>query len=317
MHRVLEPEAFSKFLEEFNKLDKYSFREGYVIDKEMGITYPPYPKGLQAGAILSTFSHLSDCVESEPDKIFLQQRSNELVYGFLSFMKRRWPNTIRHKIRVSKHEKVLGEWFRAAYALCEGTASYIPLKNSDSRIGVDGAAFFHHCAKDLAEGNGIVSLLITLYPPQEVDQSMPLLGRKLAEGHAEKQAKAINESTRNKEKCELYLKSIVRRIRDLERPTPFNERLGYFGTLLHYAIISVEKDNVLRLGAWKDFCVQTKNYIEMVGSKHYAIAKQSKDGYVFLDRGKKVPRKKLKLKSHSGPTFQELNIFLGQGPKAM
>lgn len=318
MHRVLEPEAFVNFLRQFNELSKHSFYEGYVLDKKMGITCPPYPPGLKPGAILSTFFHLPDCVENEADKILLQQRSKELVSGFLFFMRDRWPNTIRHKLRIPKHGKVLGGWLRAAYALCLETAPYIPIEKGDNRLGVDGPAFFHQCSKDLAEGNGIISLLVTLYPPKEVDESNIAPERlKEAIKEAGKQARAADRSTVNREDCTQYLKSIVTRIKNHEQPIPLHGRIGYFGTLLHYATAAAENDNELKNGVLKDFCAQTRDYIEMVGSKQYAIAKRKNDGSVFLSSGKRGPEKKLALESQATHTFQELNIFLDRGPKAM
>lgn len=284
MNRCLE------FVKTFSALDRYSFSEGRKIDKTLGISYPPYPEGLQVGAILSALAHLPECIKEESDQIILQQRSGEMMAGFFSFIRTRWPRTIKKKLRISREGKVLGECFESIYALCLEVSPYIPLsREKGSALGVDGPSFFHDCMKEMTLNNSVISMLITLYPPVTSHQK-----------------RAYEKSKSNKEECGIYLKAIVTRIKNGEMPSPVPDRsesgqIGYLGTLLHYAVVASNQDEILRKGAFQNFQAATKNYIDLVSSKRYAIARTKPDGIVVLERGKRGSSEKLMLQTAGMP----------------
>lgn len=286
MHKILKPEVFSEYVQKFSALDAYSAREGLLIDKEIGVAYPPYPEGLKVGGILSVLFHLHECVSEESDQIFLQNRASELTVGFLSFVRSRWPRTLKDKLRIPETGKVLGGLLESLYALCLEVAPYVPVSREEgAALGVDGPAFFHNCMKELAQCNGIATSLDMHYPPK-------------TSAHERERKRA----TVNKEQSKLYLRSIIMRIQRREHPKPFpcgskSAKLGYMGTMFHYAVTASEQDATLRKGAFIDFLKAARAYIDLISSKKYALTVTKSDGSVVLSRGKRASPKKSTLVS--------------------
>ena len=288
MRNILPPQTFVSYLLEFEKLDSFSLLDGRRIEKNLGVPDPPFPDGLQPGALISTFNHFPDCVESENDKVFLEARSREMRNGFFHFMRQRWPETVPSKLRLPGKVKPLGRWYESLYSLCLDVAPYIPL---DAENRADGPALFHFCVKEILLGNGVMAMLDLLYPPV-----------------TKKQARNRSAGTKNKRRSGEYLESVVTRIRRLEPPQ--GDELGYFGTLLSYAVEKSAGDRRLRTGALKEFGIATREYAKSTASKNYGTVRANGKGDMVLDRGPKAANIKLSSETAGTHTFQEVSVFL-------
>jgi hypothetical protein len=298
MQNVLEPEIFRNYLQEFVKLDEYSLSVGGRLDAVLGITYPPFPEGLQVGAMLFAFKHFPDCVGSEANKILLELRAEETAMGFLHFLKQRWPKALKKSRRLPSAYKPLGSWYEATYELCLQVTPYIPIKGFS---GVDGAAFFHKCVKEIAMANGVCAMIDMFYPPNtKTDERQRERG-----GY-------------NKRESGIYLNSLITRLSNGEKPTPpYGNAYGFFGTLLYYAVVAAEKDNTLRSKTFRAFIKATRDYVSFISGRNCATVRKINDGKVVASQGPKGPNKKLKTISTENTTFQELSVFYSSVPNSM
>lgn len=313
MKNILALEELSQYIEQFNQLEMYGRSKGPRLDEKLGITYPPFPKGLNIGGLVIMLTHFSDCVESPSHKKLFKLRADHMGNGLAFFLRKRWPKpfkAIKIDERLSSSAKPLGIWLEALYDLCLQVAPYIPI---EGRLGVDGADLFHYCVKDVLMANGAAAAFDFLYPPRK-EKLETLDGKELK---SDKEMRS--EGERNKRQSREYLRRLVTRFSQLESPSPTkkNGGHGYLGTLLYYAILAVDSDKELRQGEMKKFVNATRAYFDEISSKSHAPISVSSTGLVTQKQGPKLPSKKVAVETTDIPTFQELSVFYRGSPKAV
>lgn len=264
MFRYLEEADAQLFFDKFLQVSESEAQveRGSRFDRESDINYPPYPSGLDIGHLLCNLSSIPECFGNEQVQEIARHHATGQIYGLLHFLRKRWGYKPKQFGNLPARHEPLGNWYLAAYKLCEQVAPYIKTKNADAGTGVNAAHWMKMCIQEIAINGGLFSLLDILYPPKEIGlkSNMPK-----DDAAAKRRKKMLEKEHCTKEDYRKYLNSIISRIRTPEPPiTNEDKGCGYFGALLFYATQRASQDKDIQTGTMKTFTNATRAYLKAV-----------------------------------------------------